>query len=198
MQGDADGYAMIYNVLWKTVVDRMTDEPQTGDDAELVEVKELLAALEVNVPAGEADSPMAEKIGGVAYELAENRMGIGSFEINFDNNGGGALVYHTGRGDKVLLFRLAAYEDTAFPETHYSGRRINQPKGEEYRCLNAAVWTAPDKLLVRTYVIDDYFGNMAAEFTFDENGDRVHLSVTKTAEWFLDEYAGQADGKRKA
>mgnify|MGYP003317372293 CR=1 FL=1 len=24
------------------------------------------------------------------------------------------------------------------------------------------------------------------------------LSVTKTAEWFLDEYAGQADGKRKA
>ena len=198
MQGDADGYAMIYNVLWETVVDRMTDEPQPEDDTALAEMNELLASLEVNVPAGEADSPMAEKIGGTTYELAENRMGIGSFEINFDNNGGGALVYHTGRGDKVLPFRLAAYEDTTFPETHYSGRRINQPKGEEYRCLNAAVWTAPDKLLVRTYVIDDYFGNMAAEFTFDETGERVHLSVTKTAEWFLDEYAGQADGKRKA
>ena len=45
---------------------------------------------------------------------------------------------------------------------------------------------------MRTYVIDDYFGNMAAVFTFD--GDRVQLSMTKTAEWFLEEYCGEAGG----
>ena len=42
-------------------------------------------------------------------------------------------------------------------------------------------------------MIDDYFGNMAAEFTFD--GDSVKLGITKTAEWFMDEYVGQAEGK---
>jgi len=57
-----------------------------------------------------------------------------------------------------------------------------------------AVWENENTLLVRTYVIDDYFGNMAARFVFD--GDSVSLSMTKTAEWFLDEYTGDAEGKR--
>ena len=47
---------------------------------------------------------------------------------------------------------------------------------------------------MRTYIIDDYFGNMSAVFTFD--GDNVLLKMTKTAEWFLDEYCGEAKGKR--
>ena len=46
--------------------------------------------------------------------------------------------------------------------------------------------------MIRSYVIDDYFGNMAAVFRFD--GDEVKLKITKTAEWFLDEYAGSAEG----
>ena len=196
MQGDADGYAMIYDVLWETVIDRIDGETVPADDAALARMSETLAGLDVNVPAGETDSSLAEKINGVTYELDENRMGMRSFEIRFEENGG-TLCYHTDRGDKVLPFGTGRYEDTTFPETHYSGKRINTPLGKGYRCLNAAVWTAPDKLLVRTYVIDDYFGNMAAEFTFDETGENVHLSITKTAEWFLDEYAGQADGRRK-
>lgn len=47
---------------------------------------------------------------------------------------------------------------------------------------------------MRTYIIDDYFGNMAARFVFDK--DAVSLQITKTAEWFLEEYAGDADGHR--
>lgn len=45
---------------------------------------------------------------------------------------------------------------------------------------------------MRTYVIDDYFGNMAATFAFQ--GKELTLSMTKTAEWFLEEYCGQAKG----
>jgi hypothetical protein len=36
---------------------------------------------------------------------------------------------------------------------------------------------------------------MAARFVFD--GDTVSLNITKTAEWFLDEYVGTADGAKK-
>ena len=195
MQGDPDGYAMIYNVLWETVIDRLADtaEPIPADDAAYGRLTALLDSLEVNLPAGETSSPLAESISGVTYSLDDNRMGMRGFTISFDGDGG-TLVYHTDRGDKAFPFGLARYEDTVFPETHYSGRRINQPLGKGYRTLNAAVWTAPEKLLVRTYAIDDYFGNMAAEFTFD--GDDVQLSITKTAEWFFDEYAGKASGRR--
>lgn len=192
MQGDADGYDVPINrVLWETVMDKLSDASLPYDDGAYAELNRLLDSLEVSVPFGELDSPMAEKIGGVRYILGENPMGIRSFEIRFTEDGG-EVCYHTDRGDKRFPFGVGRYEDTHFPETHYSGRRINEPLGREYRCLNAAVWKAENRLLVRTYVIDDYFGNMAAEFTFD--GDRVHLSMTKTAEWFLDEYAGTADG----
>ena len=164
------------------------------DDAALERMNETLSALEVVVPAGEKTSPLAEGISGVTYELEDNPMGISSFEITF-NGDGGQVCYHTDRGDKRFPFGLGKYADTVFPETHYSGRRINQPLGKGYRCLNGAVWQAENRLLVRSYVIDDYFGNMAAVFTFEDG--KVTLSMTKTAEWFLDEYVGKATGKAK-
>lgn len=192
MQGDADGYVPIYNVLWDTVINHLTDDDVLPhDDAAYEKLNHTLESLTVSVPLGEKTSPMAEKINGATYTLEENPMGIRGFTIRFEGEAG-QVCYNTSRGDRVFPFGIGRYEDTKFPETHYSGKRINQPLGDGYRCLNAAVWKAPEKLLIRTYVIDDYFGNMAAEFTFD--GDRVHLSMTKTAEWFLDEYVGQAEG----
>ena len=120
-------------------------------------------------------------------------MGIREFTISFSGDAG-KVVYRTERGDKEFPFRRGAYADTVFPETHYSGKRIQTPKGSGYRCLNAGVWKKEDTFLLRTYVIDDYFGNMAAVFRFA--GDTVHLEMTKTAEWFLDEYVGTADGRK--
>ena len=193
MQGDADGYDVpINHVLWDTVIDKMSDEAVESDDAAYEELGKLLDSIEVNVPAGEKTSPLAEKISGRRYALGENRMGMTGFTVTFEGDGG-KVVYETPRGEKEFCFGSGRYEDTFFPETHYSGRRINTPLGREYRCLNAAVWLEENKLLVRSYVIDDYFGNMAAVFTFDE--DRVSLDITKTAEWFMDEYPGHAEGK---
>lgn len=193
MQGDADGYQIpIVKTLWKTVLDKMTDEPLPQDDEAYGGLQALLGSLEVSVPFGEKTSPMAEKINGVKYVLGENPMGMTDFTIAFEGEGG-KVIYSTPRGEKVFAFGLGQYADTFFPETHYSGKRINTPLGKGYRCLNAGVWKDENRFLVRSYVIDDYFGNMAAEFTFTENG--VHLQITKTAEWFMDEYAGSADGK---
>ena len=191
VQGDADGYVPICDVLWETVLNRMEDAPLPADDAALEHMRALLDSLEVVVPVGAKTSPLAEHINGKTWDLEDNPMGIHSLELRFDGSGG-QVTYHTLRGDKAFPFGLGAYTDTVFPETHYSGRRINQPLGHGYRCLNAAVWQAEKRLLVRTYVIDDYFGNMAAVFTFD--GDQIQLSMTKTAEWFLEEYCGEADG----
>ena len=118
-------------------------------------------------------------------------MGIRSVSFRFGEEEG-EVRYHTCRGEKVFPFGMGRYLHSPFPETHYSGRTINRPKGAGYRSMTAAVWQHPQQLLVRTYVIDDYFGNMAAVFAFQ--GKELTLSMTKTAEWFLEEYCGQAKG----
>jgi hypothetical protein len=49
-------------------------------------------------------------------------------------------------------------------------------------------------LILCVQIIDDYFGNLSAVFGF--NGDEVAVSMSKTAEDFLNEYQGKAVGKR--
>ena len=145
------------------------------------------------MPFGEVTSPIKETACG-RYKLEENPMGMTEFSLEI-NGTAGLLTYETPRGTKYFPFCLGRYADTEFPENHYSGKRIQTPAGHPYRCLNGGVWESENTLLIRTYIIDDYFGNMAARFTFD--GDSVSLKLTKTAEWFLDEYVGEACGKKE-
>ena len=46
-------------------------------------------------------------------------------------------------------------------------RHHRNPKGEMYKCMATARWTQEDKLVIRCYVIDDYFGNMTATLGFE-------------------------------
>ena len=182
------------DILFDTVIDRIGSDSIPHDDDAFARLQTVLGALEINVPAGAVYQPRQEDIDGVTYTLSENRMGMTDFTFEFHGSTG-LLTYQTTRGVRRFPFCMGRYADTTFPETHYFGKRIRQPKGEEYRCLNCAVWEDENTLLVRTYIIDDYFGNMAARFVFD--GDTVSLNITKTAEWFLDEYVGTADGAKK-
>ena len=193
-QGDIDGYHGFVDILFDTVIDRITDDRMDCDDDAYARLQTVLGALEVNVPVGAVYQPRQEDIDGVTYTLSENRMGMTDFRFEFHGSAG-LLTYQTARGVRRFPFCMGRYADTTFPETHYFGKRIREPLGREYRCLNCAVWEDENTLLVRTYIIDDYFGNMAARFTFD--GDSVSLNITKTAEWFLDEYVGTADGTKK-
>ena len=193
-QGDIDGCHCFIDILFDTVVNRIGEDRIPHDDRAYEQLQDVLGALEINVPAGALYQPKQEDIDGVSYVLSENRMGIETFRFAF-HGGAGLLICQTTRGERRFPFCVGRYADTTFPETHYFGRRIREPKGEEYRCLNCVVWEDEHTLLFRTYLIDDYFGNMAARFTFD--GDRVTLQMTKTAEWFLDEYVGDAEGKKQ-
>jgi len=189
-----DLYYRVAEYFFDKIADRVDADTDSipMDDGAYRRLEAVLSGLELSTPEGEISSPMAEKVNGKEYILGENRMGMHSFRIEFHGSAG-LLTYRTERGDKHFPFCLGRYADTFLPETHYSGKRINTPKDAPYRCLNIAVWTAPDTLLLRTYVIDDYFGSMDARFTFAE--DRVILHITKEAEWYLNEYPGYAEGQ---
>lgn len=186
-------YHSLVDLFFETIVDRMTESALPCDDAANERLRSILGALELNVPEGAVFSPLQGSICG-AYDLEENPMQIRSFAIEF-HGGHGLLTYDTARGIKRFPFCLGRYADTILPESNYFGRRMMYPKGSGYRCLNTAVWEKKNVLALHTYVIDDYFGNMTAKFTFDE--DRVSLQMERYAEWFLDEYNGCANGMRR-
>ena len=191
MQGDPDEYTCVFDVLWDTVLNRLDSETAPLDDRALCRMNQTLSSLSCSLPEGSPHSPLQRELDGACYRLEENPMGIRRVSFRFGEEEG-EVRYHTCRGEKVFPFGMGRYLHSPFPETHYSGRTINRPKGAGYRSMTAAVWQHPQQLLVRTYVIDDYFGNMAAVFAFQ--GKELTLSMTKTAEWFLEEYCGQAKG----
>ena len=68
--------------------------------------------------------------------------------------------------------------------------------GFMYDCAVSGAWREERKFCLKTQIIDRYFGNMFATFSFDGEGN-VALRMSKTAEDFLNEYNGAAYGTEK-
>jgi hypothetical protein len=83
-----------------------------------------------------------------------------------------------------------------FPEEGYSDEigSVSEP-GRRYRCAASAAWVSPFQLHLKVQIIDKYFGTMNALFGFADGPDgepRAAVQMNKTAEDFLDGYAGFA------
>lgn len=189
-QGD-ENYVPLAQTMWDEVASKLCDEDLPPDEDAYDRMTGLLEQLTVTPPTGVITSPLAARVHGVTYRLEENPMGITAFRLEL-NGDASRVCFQTCRGEKVFHFGMGTYVDDLFPETHYSGPVIHQPLGRGYRCIHASVWQSETELLIRTYVMDDYFGNMHTVFTFD--GNAVKLVMRKTAEAFLDEYCGEARG----
>ncbi len=192
-QGSAFQDEAIYDYLWFEVVEKISDlTGELTDDQEANEgLLKRCESLDFIPPDGDADSEIMDKINGVPYALNENPMGISKLCVEFDKNIG-ILNYTTPRGDKKLYFGLKHFLEGHFPETHYSGHTIGNPANRMYRSTSCGVWACETQLVIRTYVIDDYFGNLTIVLSFKNN--EIGVRMQKNAEWFLDEYQGYAGG----
>lgn len=191
-QGGRHDTAPMYEALWSTVLPHLDEIPDPNEEDALARLRQRLSGLTCVIPLlGAADSPALSQWNGRSWTLRPNSMGIHRISLSFENRRG-TFRYLTDRGEKELPFGLGEYVLATFPETHYFGRTIGTPKGTGYRCMTAGVFTEPEKLVLRTYLIDDYFGNLAITLSF--KGKEIAVGMIKTAEWFLDEYQGIAGG----
>lgn len=55
-------------------------------------------------------------------------------------------------------------------------------------------WLQENKLLIRVYAEDRFVGNMAMCFAFKEN--QVGVKMTRSAQFFFDEYQGYTGGPK--
>jgi hypothetical protein len=94
-----------------------------------------------------------------------------------------------------MPFGMAKNVFFKFPEKHFYDYQINLPSEREHEAFASAEWLNEKTLHIRTYIYDNCMGNMHTYVTFD--GDKIAIKMTKVAEWFMDEYQGEAYGRLK-
>ena len=192
IQGSSQVYAGIFELLWNEIVEQLHPGPLPEDEASAMRLEEKLRTLRaVNPLLGKSHSPWQENIDGRTYALEPNPMEINRLRVEF-NGSEGVLILEMGGEQKRIQFGMEEYVEGFFPQTNYFGDTIGTPKGEMYRCMAVARWTQENKLVIRCYFIDDYFGKYTITLGFMDK--ELGLYMSKTAEWFLDEYQGFAGG----
>ncbi len=194
MQGGESSYQLLFECFYRDLVEPLDERnaPLPADPAALAELRELTANLTCPIPMyGEASSPYEKEYIGVTYRFPENPTGIEWLRL--EGAGKDARLVFFARGEeKVIAFGYGEYAIAPFPEVHYDGVAMGTPMGRGYRTMSAALWTEERKLVIRSYLIDDYFGNMATTLSFKKN--TCTMLMMKTAEHFLGEYQGMAVG----
>ena len=194
-QGSAVGYHFLFELFFLELVERLDatgGAPLPADPETYAKLNERVKGLRCHLPLiGEADSPYAEEYLGKTYLFGQNQLGIERLSV--ERRGEGAVLRFLARGEeKEIPFGFGEYAIAPFPETEYDGLAIGEPMGRGYRTMSAALWTEERKLVIRSYLIDDYFGNLATTLSF--KGDTLTVLMQKTAEHFLNEYQGIAVG----
>ena len=183
-QGDRIHYEALYDYLFFDIIDKISP----------VKACENKLTLDYEALDGKKYIPLQDKVNNITYKLNENKMGISELTLSFEKEES-KLILETPRGKKEIKFAMGEYIESTFPETHYSGEVLTVPVNREYRCRACGAWVSDNQILIRSYIIDDYLGNLTITIGF--KGNKIGLKMVKNAEFFLEEYEGCAGGEAK-
>lgn len=177
-----------FKLIVRTAVDEELPENYVAEE-ELIDYSSQLKLLSAY---GEKNSATVDKINNRTYRLEENTMGITKIRFEFSGNSG-VLYYSNAQGDKEISFGMCENVFTTFPQDGYADEIGTVPGNRRYKCAVSAAWVEEAHLAVKLQVIDTYFGVLDMHFSFRDN--LVGVQMIKTAEDFLNEYHGFANGE---
>ena len=197
-QGFDSAKDRIVTAFQDLIVENLQDAPLPEDPASYADCLALGKTLELAHLAGNRHSDYRKTLEGKLYRCEENPTGITRFSFHFLSDTEGELHYTNAQGDKVLPFGIGKNVFCKFPQFGYSDEHAGAPgpEGFLYDCAASAAWREEQKLLLKVQIIDRYFGNMLAIFSFRE--DYAVVRMTKTAEDFLTEYEGMFNARLEA
>ncbi len=190
-QGIAEATDIIFNAFFDFIADEMADAPLAADSEAEKLLNDVTKDLKLRFMPGDTDKPIARELSGKKFRCENNRMGITEFSLTFEGDEG-VFAYTNAQGEKEIRFGLGKNVFGKFPQLGYYGDYggIETTDGSMYDCAASAGWMEDKKLILNVQIIDRYFGNMFAEFSFKE--DCVFVYMKRTAENFLNEYEGTA------
>lgn len=188
---------MIFANLEDMFVDKLKNEPLPENKEEQQQLHELISRLKLRSVQGAKDSDFRKELSGVEYVCNENPMGITKFCFKFNDEKTGEFRYTNAQGDKVIPFGVNYNVFGKFPQLGYSNEYGAVPTRDGFMYDDAVslAWLGEKTLILFVQIIDKYFGNMSAKFSFKEN--EVYANFSKTAEYFLMEYQGELIGKKR-
>lgn len=186
-QGNDLAKSMIIDGFFDIVYDSISDEPLPEYKGDPVADQELFFLK------GNYTASVIEKINGKKYKLDRNPMNISEFTLTFDGDAG-SFTYVNASGEKTINFGLGKNIFEKFAEGGYADEvgSVLVP-GNKYESASSGVFPTENELLIRTQIVDRYFGNLAILFNFRD--DVVTLEMRKCAEDFLFGYQGVATGR---
>lgn len=186
-QGNESARDLLVRALFDKIVNPMQDTALPENPAGQAEWAAYSQKLHLRVLDGEVDSGFRTELDGKTYLCEQNGTGITQFSFHFEADGG-VLQYRNAQGDKKLPFGLGKNVFVKFPQLGYSNERggVRTTDGFLYDAAVSAAWTEEKKLRICVQIIDRYLGN--ASFVFAFRDDLAYVSMTKTAEDFLEEY----------
>ena len=187
---------MIFSDLEDMFVDEIKDEALPKNREAEKKLNDLTSGLKLRAIKGLDDSIFREELNGAIYECSENAMGIKCFSFIFHDKYTGEFHYTNAQGSKTIPFGVNCNVFGKFPQLGYANERgaVATTDGFMYDDAVSFAWTNKKELMLFVQVIDKYFGNMSAKFSFKK--DEVYAVFNKTAEFFLMEYEGELIGKK--
>ncbi len=192
-QGNVFAKKQIIDGFFELVVNKTLDTEIRENPTEQENLNEYAASLKLFAVRGEKHCSIEKEVNGVTYQMSPNPMGITRMKLEIRENSG-ILYYTNAQGDKELPFGLCCNEISLFPQEGYSDLIGSQKGNRLYRCASSGAWVSEKEFFIKVQVIDTYFGNLNIHFGFREDS-KVGIFMSKTAEDFLNEYQGFAEGK---
>ena len=175
-----------------TLVDKIAKvkEKVLPDNAEAQKIlREKIASLKIPLPTGDNITPNAAEYSGKRYIMEKNHMGIKWLSVDIESENC-IINYANEAGECNITFGMGKYISQKFPEKYF-GETIGI-KDKNYDTIAAGAWRYANTFLGTVYAVDDYLGTIKIQLTFSD--DNLCVLMTKSAEWFFDNYQGFATG----
>ena len=178
------------------ILDECSAQPLEENAVAKKALADVTSDLKLLAIQGLQDSKFREELNGQQYVCEENLMGISKFSFEFKGENTGEFRYTNKQGDKVIQFGVNHNVFGKFPQFGYSNEYGATPTTDGYLYDDAVsfAWLEEKKIMLYIQIIDKYFGNISATFSF--KGDIVQARFYKVAEYFLDEYQGTFKAKK--
>jgi len=189
----AIGEDIMIDRLLEEIAETASDTPLAEDKAAYDDLMNFTNNLKLFSFSGSVSENVSNEVSGKTFVMEENPMGISKMKFTFTDDTC-KLEYTNEQGDKTLFFGIDKNVFGLFPQEGYSDMVGNTyAPGNYYKCAASAVWTHERNLEILVQVIDKYFGKLFIKVFFTDD-NRIAVSMNKTAENFMDEYVGYAQG----
>lgn len=194
-QGCQPAKDLIMSLLYEMIYVNLGNNALPANSESYNNCKALAQKLKLLSVSGKPTTVTADRINGRKFVCRNNRLGISEFTFCFKEDGTGEFQYVNLQGAKVIEFGICKNVFGKFPQYGYSDMHAGLPSEENYlyNCAASAAWGEESKLILKVQIIDKYFGNLTAVFSF--KGNTAYVVLNKTAEDFLKEYEGAFIGE---